>query len=509
MKTILELSNTEAQAFFFRKEIYCSIDLPPYFDFQPLLDKLSQMGKLKTLSVGSAKSHDDVNYKMYNNKDGFFSWRPLQLINPAIYTYLTYIITQEEAWSLIQERFCEFQENKNICCCSIPLAVAEERTNAKKKDTILHWWEEVEQKSIEYALDYSYMLITDITNCYGSIYTHTIPWALHEKDIIKSNDLLDNSHKIKNYIGNKIDTAIRNMSYGQSNGIPQGSVLMDFIAEIVLGYADLELSRSIEKYNIEQHQEQNKIQEYKIIRYRDDYRIFANSQNDVVKIAKLLTEVLQQLNLKINTQKTSVSNEIIRDSIKTDKFYWNEVKQKESSLQKHLLLIYALSLKYPNTGTLEKVLNEFYDRLYPLSILQSEDHIKVMVSIIADIMQKSPRVYAIACAILAKLLSLEMNNRTKMDIYNSIQKKFKMIPNAGYLQVWLQRITIKADIDISFTEPLCKRVINENEKIWNIDWLQEDIKQVFADNSIIDQAILQELPAIPEPQEVKIISHSS
>ena len=211
MKTILELSNTEAQAFFFRKEIYCSIDLPPYFDFQPLLDKLSQMGKLKTLSVGSAKSHDNVNYKMYNNKDGFFSWRPLQLINPAIYTYLTYIITQEETWSLIQERFCEFQENKNICCCSIPLAVAEERTNAKKKDTILHWWEEVEQKSIEYALDYSYMLITDITNCYGSIYTHTIPWALHEKDIIKSNDLLDNSHKIKNYIGNKIDTAILNL----------------------------------------------------------------------------------------------------------------------------------------------------------------------------------------------------------------------------------------------------------------------------------------------------------
>lgn len=507
MKTILELSNTEAQAFFFRKEIYCSIDLPPYFDFQPLLDKLSQMGKLKTLSVDKAKLHDDVNYKMYNNKDGFFSWRPLQLINPAIYTHLVYIITQDGTWNLIQERFREFQENKNICCCSIPLAEVEERTNAKKKDTILHWWEEVEQKSIEYALDYSYMLITDITNCYGSIYTHTIPWALHEKDNVKRAHFSKGT-KIK-YIGNEIDSIIRSMSYGQTNGIPQGSVLMDFIAEIVLGYADLELTRSIEKYNSEQHQEQNKIQEYKIIRYRDDYRIFANSQNDAVKVAKLLTEVLQQLNLKINTQKTFVSNEIIRDSIKPDKFYWNEVKQKESSLQKHLLLIYALSLKYPNTGTLEKVLNEFYDRLYPLSILKSEDHIKVMVSIITDIMQKSPRVYAIACAILAKLLSLEMNNRTKMDIYDSIQRKFKMIPNAGYLQVWLQRITIKADIDISFTEPLCQRVINESERIWNIDWLQEDIKQVFADNSIIDQTILQELPAIPEPQEVKIILHSS
>ena len=505
MKTILDLSNTEAQAFFFRKENYCNIDLPPYFDFQPLLNNLSQMGKLKTLSVDKAKLHDDVNYKMYNNKDGFFSWRPLQLINPAIYTHLVYIITQDGTWNLIQERFREFQENKNICCCSIPLAEVEERTNAKKKDTILHWWEEVEQKSIEYALDYSYMLITDITNCYGSIYTHTIPWALYEKDNVKRAHF----SKGTKYIGNEIDSIIRSMSYGQTNGIPQGSVLMDFIAEIVLGYADLELTRSIEKYNSEQHLEQNKIQEYKIIRYRDDYRIFANSQNDAVKVAKLLTEVLQQLNFKINTQKTFVSNEIIRDSIKPDKFYWNEVKQKESSLQKHLLLIYALSLKYPNMGTLEKVLNEFYDRLYPLSILKSEDHIKVMVSIIADIMQKSPRVYAIACAILAKLLSLEMDNDTKMDIYDSIQRKFKMIPNAGYLQVWLQRITIKADIDISFTEPLCQRVINESERIWNISWLQEDIKQVFADNSIITQAILQELSAIPQPQEVKVFVHSS
>lgn len=108
MKTILDLSNTEAQAFFFRKENYCNIDLPPYFDFQPLLNNLSQMGKLKTLSVDKAKLHDDVNYKMYNNKDGFFSWRPLQLINPAIYTHLVYIITQDGTWNLIQERFREF-----------------------------------------------------------------------------------------------------------------------------------------------------------------------------------------------------------------------------------------------------------------------------------------------------------------------------------------------------------------------------------------------------------------
>lgn len=37
------------------------------------------------------------------------------------------------------------------------------------------------------------------------------------------------------------------MQYGQTNGIPQGSVLFDFIAEIVLGYADLLLYEDLQK----------------------------------------------------------------------------------------------------------------------------------------------------------------------------------------------------------------------------------------------------------------------
>jgi hypothetical protein len=36
----------------------------------------------------------------------------------------------------------------------------------------------------------------------------------------------------KKSIGNIIDTAMQGMNYGQTNGIPQGSVLMDFIAEM-------------------------------------------------------------------------------------------------------------------------------------------------------------------------------------------------------------------------------------------------------------------------------------
>ena len=37
------------------------------------------------------------------------------------------------------------------------------------------------------------------------------------------------------------------MNYGQTNGIPEGSILTDFIAEIVLGYIDLQLSEKLTK----------------------------------------------------------------------------------------------------------------------------------------------------------------------------------------------------------------------------------------------------------------------
>ena len=166
-----------------------------------------------------------------------------------------------------------------------------------------NWWNNVEQKSIELSLKYNWIGITDITDCYGSIYTHSIAWALHGISTAKIN-------RKETLIGNAIDKKIRNMTYGQTNGIPQGSLLMDFIAEIVLGYGDLLLTEILEK---------EKIEDYTILRYRDDYRIFTKDESTLNKILKLLSENLSTLNFKMNTQKTTISNDVISKSIKRDK----------------------------------------------------------------------------------------------------------------------------------------------------------------------------------------------
>ena len=94
---------------------------------------------------------------------------------------------------------------------------------------IRSWWQSVEQRSLTYSLEYSHILHTDVTDCYGSLYTHSISWALH--------GLKDGKEKKgeKSLLGNRIDSHIQAGRYGQTNGISQGSVLMDFVAEIVLG----------------------------------------------------------------------------------------------------------------------------------------------------------------------------------------------------------------------------------------------------------------------------------
>jgi hypothetical protein len=496
MKTILELSHTEARDFFLKEKSYCGIDFPPYFSFQTLLDAISNNKIISSINLGNAKKLNDVNYKFLTNKDGKYAWRPLQLINPVIYVYLVNKITEQKNWDLIVKQFKKNQNSGRIKCCSIPV-ISEDKSPDKAKN-ITNWWQQIEQQSLELALNYECFLNTDITDCYGAIYTHTIVWALHGKEKVKA----DISGGIKRKeIGDIIDTTIQSMQNAQTNGIPQGSVLMDFVAEMVLGYSDLLLFEKIEEYN--KTEEKYKIEDYQILRYRDDYRIFATNQETLVKIAKLLTETLIDLNFKLNAQKTFISDNIVRDVIKPDKLYWNETKQGEKTLQKHLFLIHSLAEKYSNSGSLSIALDKFLNRVYPLKLFK-EGNTKVLCSILVDIAYKSPRTYPVITAILSKILSLEVDNNVKTEILNSIENKFKRIPNVGHLQVWLQRLTLKTDEQREYEENLCKKVIDDNIQIWNNSWVEQKIKDIFANNSIIDRHKIENMPQIIEPKEIKI-----
>lgn len=536
---VIDLSNDEAKEFFLKAESYFNVEVPKYLNLQGILNvakntlgnsELSSISKSKTAMSDS----ENINYNLYVSKDARFTWRPFTMIHPIAYVDLVNFITNQDTWSFIVNRFREFAHNPNVVCVSIPVQSNNE-TNSDKEEQILEWWQNLEQAQIKLALDYDYCIQTDVTDCYPSIYTHSISWALHGKEYAKSNRKLKDSEG--NWIiGNCLDKKISNLQNGQTNGIPQGSVMMDFVAEMVLGYADFLLGERIDNSEFSGDS-------YKVIRYRDDYRIFGNKLEVVENIMKFLTEILMDLNLKINSKKTFLCSDIIIDGIKPEKLYWaakknslisgysyktlktedvdkqvndiNEVQGTLSSkkyikipnynlsLQKHLLQIKLFADDYPNSGQLLQALTEFYRfRIYHLQEEQKDT--EQLISIIVAIMKANPRTIVQCVAIIARLLSLIEESAITM-IVDKIKKKYETSPKLDYIELWLQRILITVNREATFNSLLCKKISSPTSyNLWNSDWLNETKR--LDESNLIDEECLSQYSLITDPREVGLFN---
>lgn len=341
------------------------------------------------------------------------------------------------------------------------------------------------------------MLNTDIVNCYGSIYTHSISWALHGIKKSKSN--------ISKLFGDKIDAILRWSTYNQTCGIPQGSILMDFIAELILGYADRILHYKIIWYN---RQCNNPIGEYKILRFRDDYRIFTHTKEDASRIAKLLTEVLSGLNFKLNQQKTFITDHIIRDAIKPDKYFRIQSKEYDNTMQKQLLLIHSFSERYPNSGSIKTMLQHFFKCLYSDDFISDHSDNDVLIALMLDIMLHNPSSYPIAVPIIGRIIEMKCLNF--YNVFSIVKNKLKSVPYTEFLDIWMQRLTIKSKMFEEYSAKICKRVSADYAKhsgihnMWDSEWLHKDFREIIEKTSIVNDSIIEEMREIPTPEETNV-----
>ena len=239
-----------------------------------------------------------------------------------------------------------------------------------------------------------------------------------------------------------------------------------------------------------------------MLRYRDDYRIFVNNPQNGEKIIKLITEVMIDLGLKLNPTKTKLSNEVIQLSIKSDKLSWIKKKQTDKNLEKHLLIIYNHANEFPNAGSLSVALHDYYKKLNKCS---SVNQLLSIVSIVVDIACRNPRTYSICSAILSKLLSLMESEDKKEEIVNRIINKFSKIPNTGFLEIWLQRVTLSFKSELKYDESICKLVSGDNVMIWNNDWISSrDLKNAINSKHIIDKSQIKKLKPIISTKEVEL-----
>lgn len=520
-KNVLSLDSKDAMDFFLKSEQYHGFELPEYFVFDELLQNVKRIVEdtpyEECLQNGiSPENLSNVNLDILLNKDGHYAVRPIVLANPFLYYFLVREICNESSWILIKKLFEKFQV-PHITSCAMPV-IPKGTEPFHKSTTIINWWNSMEQRSIELSLEFRYMFVTDITNCYGSVNPQAFDWAFSLKDT-----RFENGNK--NSISKNIQKYLRAFQQGRNIGIPQGSAIFDFIGEIILGYSDLLLHEAIHKAGISNP--------YEIIRYRDDYRIFCNDKDVLEKISYILQHVLESLNFRMNSKKTKISNSIVTDAVKSDKLayiYNTPIFNKKGcdfdSFEKHLLYILMFARQYPDSGSIRTMLsdidNRIEDWLKPyeeevttIPILEDGEpktekvtkqrrlvggSVHAMSAICTQIALENVGCCHYALRVLSRMVDSLKDENEKSTIVNLVYTKLCKQPNSDYIQLWLQNMTYQQD-KITGKSPykmrLC-RVVDRNKKVelWNNEWLKPNLYSNLHYDNVVDAEVLKKVTPV-------------
>jgi len=344
---------------------------------------------------------------------------------------------------------------------------------------IYEWIAMAEKDLVAEAHNYNYIVRSDITNFYNSVYTHSIAWALHGQED-SFNDM-----KECTLIGNKIDRLVQYANKGRTNGLPVGSALSDLIAEIILAAVDLSVSKRVEQLGIN----------FLATRFKDDYRILCNEKKDGETILKILADELRQFNLSINETKTIILDLPTGLYRHHDRTYHphslhniNEVDFKTFELT--LLKAMDIHREYSGTSILEKFFSELFDDECNLKIKFSKDinsrkkQILKTFSLLMLIKRESEKVL---CHVLAVIEAIYLKYRKEFDLKTPLQAIIKSeikkatIKKSIFELVWLVFYTRYLSLGITKLNELISDDNLENEFLKSMTTSQQ---KIFKDSGI-------------------------
>lgn len=271
--------------------------------------------------------------------------RTFSIQDPRNYHDIVFYLNQE--WESILEIL--FPEKTKIYSYSLPIPVDKsvrgKLGGLRVGRMIYEWIRMAESDLVIDATSYKLLVKTDITNFYSSIYTHSIAWA-----IVGDRETAFNDKNLQ-LIGNKIDKLIQYANDARTNGIPIGSALSDLIAEILLSRIDKYISDELKDID------------FLAVRFKDDYRILCNSDEDSKVILSTISSELNKINLCLNENKTNVFT--LPDGLYRahDREYFphslKEINKITFKTFEHtLLIVLDIHRKYSGTSILEKFLSE-------------------------------------------------------------------------------------------------------------------------------------------------------
>lgn len=317
---------------------------------------------------------------------------------------------------------------------------------------------------------YKYKLKLDISNCFNSIYTHSISWACVDKEKAKimyhNKNLQTDDYKI----GDKIDELNANMNASQTNGLLTGPFTSKVSAEIILSALDKILKK-----------------DYDFVRYVDDYNFYFSTQEEANNAIPHIASVLSEYNLLINKEKI----QIIKFPFDIIENFEDTFKLDEESKNVYMLLQKAYAFANEgNVGALKYLLKTLNEKELPSSYLPQIYGLLINTMITFPLL--SPYVVNVIELYLPYLKPEKFHKQM-----NKILHK-EMEAGHDHEVLWLLYIILKAGVIIA--DENIKLILTSNNDlavIMCLDYLNNNYKSIgFNDRKEVALKYINELSEI-------------
>lgn len=250
-----------------------STELPPCFSTSRFTPEIAEeLSQIRLNDERRALQFDLVEYKAtrFNNVP-----RTLSLIHPLAYAKILTTLNAN------REEILDLMEDGNS-------AITAEQHNDGRMFIMNYEDHETKTKNtLDLSFGAAFRAHADVANCFGSIYTHSLEWAIQGYGEAK-NKLKDKT--APRHWSSKLDTVLRNAKRKETTGLPVGPATSSIAVEVILAAVDKELSAN-----------------FRFVRYIDDYTAYCETHIEAQEFIRALNIALSQYRLTLNLSKTKIT----------------------------------------------------------------------------------------------------------------------------------------------------------------------------------------------------------
>lgn len=179
--------------------------------------------------------------------------------------------------------FCLYDNWANLDYCTHSAQSMVKPRQHRDGRVVIMDYEKQQPVSVRLSFGKCFHVKTDISNCFPSIYSHAVSWAVvgfaHAK-----------AHKQPRCWFNRLDARVRGLKRNETQGVGIGPAVSNVVAELILTRVDAEMEK----------------QGFEFIRYIDDYSAYCATEEQAQRFVQTLSEELKRYKLLLNIRKTKI-----------------------------------------------------------------------------------------------------------------------------------------------------------------------------------------------------------